>query len=313
MKKFSIIIFALLLSFSSLAQQEAQFTQYMYNPGSINPGYAGSEEVFNITGLHRSQWVGLDGAPVTQVLSLSSPVGKNVGMGLSIINDKIGPSSEVNASVDFAYTLLLDEVTKLAFGIKASAHWLDIDFEALEGGGVFDPKFGTNVENRFSPNVGVGAYLYGERYYLGLSAPRMLESRHYKEEDGTESFLATEKLHGYLMGGYVFDLSQNLKLKPAFLLKSVSGAPLQVDLSSSFLFHERFTLGASYRWSSAVSALAGFQITDSMFLGYAYDAETTALRKYNSGSHELVLSFDLSLKPKKAKKDPEPEVAARFF
>ncbi len=290
MKNKILIVMLLLAGFFASAQQDAQYTQYMYNTISVNPAYAGSRDVLSVVGLYRSQWVGLDGAPETQTLSIHSPVGNKVGLGLSIVNDKIGPSNQTYLDVDFSYTLNVGTTAKLALGIKAGANLLNVDYNKLTGED--DMIFQDNIDNRFMPNVGIGAYWYDDKYYLGLSSPDLLETEHYDDEVA-ESYLAKERLHAYLMGGYVFDLDYNLKLKPAFLVKAVDGAPLQVDLSANFLFNEKFTIGAAYRWSAAVSGIAGFQISDQLMIGYAYDQETTELRRYNSGSHEIVLRFEL--------------------
>ena len=281
----------LLAGFFASAQQDAQYTQYMYNTISVNPAYAGSRDVLSVVGLYRSQWVGLDGAPETQTLSIHSPVGNKVGLGLSIVNDKIGPSNQTYLDVDFSYTLNVGTTAKLALGIKAGANLLNVDYNKLTGED--DMIFQDNIDNRFMPNVGIGAYWYDDKYYLGLSSPDLLETEHYDDDEVAESYLAKERLHAYLMGGYVFDLDYNLKFKPAFLVKAVDGAPLQVDISANFLFNEKFTIGAAYRWSVAVSGIAGFQISDQLMIGYAYDQETTELRRYNSGSHEIVLRFEL--------------------
>lgn len=291
MKNKILIVMLLLAGFFASAQQDAQYTQYMYNTISVNPAYAGSRDVLSVVGLYRSQWVGLDGAPETQTLSIHSPVGNKVGLGLSIVNDKIGPSNQTYLDVDFSYTLNVGTTAKLALGIKAGANLLNVDYNKLTGED--DMIFQDNIDNRFMPNVGIGAYWYDDKYYLGLSSPDLLETEHYDDDEVAESYLAKERLHAYLMGGYVFDLDYNLKLKPAFLVKAVDGAPLQVDLSANFLFNEKFTIGAAYRWSAAVSGIAGFQISDQLMIGYAYDQETTELRRYNSGSHEIVLRFEL--------------------
>lgn len=291
MKNKILIVMLLLAGFFASAQQDAQYTQYMYNTISVNPAYAGSRDVLSVVGLYRSQWVGLDGAPETQTLSIHSPVGNKVGLGLSIVNDKIGPSNQTYLDVDFSYTLNVGTTAKLALGIKAGANLLNVDYNKLTGED--DMIFQDNIDNRFMPNVGIGAYWYDDKYYLGLSSPDLLETEHYDDDEVAESYLAKERLHAYLMGGYVFDLDYNLKFKPAFLVKAVDGAPLQVDISANFLFNEKFTIGAAYRWSVAVSGIAGFQISDQLMIGYAYDQETTELRRYNSGSHEIVLRFEL--------------------
>ncbi|MFV8225652.1 type IX secretion system membrane protein PorP/SprF [Christiangramia aquimixticola] len=289
MKKY-IFILVFVLALKGYSQQDAQYTQYMYNTALFNPAYVGSEDFLKISGVYRSQWVGLDGAPETLSFSVNDRIGKNVGIGGSVISDKIGPSNETVLNADFSYTLKFEKAA-LAFGLKAGANILNIDFTRLSGPD--DPDFRQNIDNRFTPNIGAGIYYYSQKFYLGFSVPQMLETNHYKYNGNSESFLAKEKFHTYFMGGYVFDLNPELKLKPAYLLKVTDGAPVQLDLSANFLFLDKFTLGASYRLDSAVSALAGIQVFDSVFVGYSYDADTTRLRTYNEGSHEIVLRFDI--------------------
>lgn len=294
-----------LLSFVVNAQQDPQYTQYMYNTVNVNPAYAGSREVLSVFGMYRTQWVGLEGAPDTGVFSVNSPVGQKVGLGLTFVSDKIGISEESTISADFSYTIPMsdDETYKLALGIKATGHLLNVDFTKLNIWNPDDPYL-NNISNRFSPNVGAGAYLYSDVFYVGLSVPNMLETKHYNDND--RESLASERMHGYLISGYVFDLTEDIKLKPAMMLKAVEGAPLQADISANALFYEKLTFGLAWRWQAALSALAGFQVTDGWFIGYSYDAETTKLANYNSGSHEIFMRYEFI-------KRVERVMSPRFF
>lgn len=294
-----------LLSLVVNAQQDPQYTQYMYNTINVNPAYAGSREVLNIFGMYRTQWVGLEGAPDTGVFSVHSPVGRQVGLGLTFLNDRIGISEESTISADFSYTIPMsyDGNLKLALGLKATAHLLNVDFTKLNAWDPNDPYL-NNITNRLSPNIGTGAYLYTDRFYIGLSVPNILETKHYNDND--RESLASERMHGYLIAGYVFDLSADIKLKPAAMLKAVKGAPLQTDLSANALFYEKFTLGVAWRWQAAMSGMVGFQVTDGWFIGYSYDAETTQLANYNSGSHEIFLRYEFIKKVDRI-------VSPRFF
>ncbi len=305
MKKLHIVIATALLSFVfsyTNAQQDAQYTQYMYNTISVNPAYAGSRGVMSIMGLHRSQWVGLDGAPRTQTLTLNTPIGDNerIGLGLSVVNDEIGPTDETYIDIDFSYTIPTSDTGKLSFGLKAGAHLLNIDFLRLTQFNQNDALFGANIDNKFSPNVGVGIYYHTNKSYFGLSAPNLLETDHFDESSTSSdsdavSFLAEERINYYLIAGHVFDLSDDVKFKPAVLSKLVFGAPLQVDVSANFLLYDRLTLGVAYRWSAAVTGQIGFQISDAMMIGFAYDRETTELgqSQFNDGSYEVMLRFEL--------------------
>jgi type IX secretion system PorP/SprF family membrane protein len=278
------------------AQQDSQFTQYMYNTINVNPAYAGTRGVLSVFALHRTQWVGLDGAPVTNTASINSPIsGSNIGLGVSIINDKIGPSNENNIAVDFSYSINTSDIFKLSFGLKATANLLNIDFTRLNRNDLNDYAFDTNVDNMFSPNIGVGVYLHSDDTYVGISAPNVLETKHFDRyaSNIANSHVAKEKINYYLIAGHVFDLSGSVKFKPALLTKMTLGAPLQVDVSGNFLINEKFTAGVAYRWSAAVSAMVGFQATDSWFIGYGYDMETTKLANYNSGTHEIFLRYEL--------------------
>lgn len=299
-----ILYFALMLiGLVSYAQQDAQYTQYMYNTINVNPAYAGSRGVLSVFGLYRTQWVGLDGAPETGAFSINSPIANsNLGVGLSFVNDRIGPTNENTISADISYTIRTSETYKLSFGVKGTANLFNLDVTKLNPQDDGDSKL-QNLDNDFSPNVGAGVYLHSDKLYLGASVPNFFETKRYDDNDRA---VYKERMNMYFIGGYVFDLSPSLKFKPAFLTKIVEGAPLQLDVSGNFLINEKFVLGAAWRWDAAVSAMAGFQITDGLFIGYGYDLETTKLANYNSGSHEVFLRFELFKKQEKI-------VSPRFF
>lgn len=289
--KTKFLFFALLLTgFAGFAQQDAQYTQYMYNTININPAYAGSRGVMSIFGLHRTQWVGLDGAPVTNAVSLNTPINNSkLGIGLSFVNDRIGPTDENTISADISYTVQTSETYKLSFGIKGTANLFSLDVNKLNPADAGDPHL-QNFNNNFTPNFGAGVYFHSDKLYVGLSVPNFLQTTRY--EDNSVS-VYKERMNFYFIGGYVFDLSPSIKFKPAFLMKTIQGAPLQLDVSGNFLFNDKFTIGAAWRWDAAVSAMAGFQVTEGLFIGYGYDLETTKLSNYNSGSHEIFLRFEL--------------------
>jgi type IX secretion system PorP/SprF family membrane protein len=281
----------LLLGLSASAQQEPQYTQYMYNPSVINPAYAGSLGYGSLFSLYRTQWIGLEGAPKTLNLSYHQPLeNTNLGLGGNIVHDEIGPSATTNFAVDVSYTIHFENESRLAFGMKVGGELLNIDYTKLNHYNPSDVSFRNNIANQFSPNIGAGLFYYNENSYLGLSVPMLLQTKRYDEFAYSD---ANRRQHFYLMGGKVFDLSYNVKFKPAFVAKMVAGAPLQVDLTGNFLINEKFTVGVAYRWSAALSALVGFKVNDRISIGYGYDRETTRLSNFNSGSHELFLQFDL--------------------
>ena len=300
-----VLLGLVLLGDQATAQQDSQYTQYMYNTMMINPAYAGSRDCTSIFALYRNQWVGLDGAPKTASLSFHTPFEeKHIGIGAGIYHESIGPQSTNVVDVDFSYTLDFDE-SKLAFGLKAAAGFYNFDRNKLNLLYPNDAAF-EGKANIFLPNIGAGAFYYGEKYYVGLSIPYLLDTKTFSKTDERKITDINEKQHYNLMGGYVFDLSSDLKFKPAALVKMVSGSPLQVDLSANFMYDDRFVLGAAYRWSAAVSAMAGFQIDRNWFIGYAFDWETTKLSKYNSGSHEIFLRYEFI-------RDIQKIISPRFF
>jgi type IX secretion system PorP/SprF family membrane protein len=289
MKK-KLLVFALMVSgLLSYGQQDSQFTQYMYNTVNINPAYAGSRGVMSIFALHRAQWVGLNGAPVTNALSINTPLSRsNVGLGISIINDKIAATQENTFSTDLSYTITTSESFKLSFGIKGTANIFNVDASQLNP---VDPNDDSLQNyNKFTPNVGAGVYFYSDKAYVGFSVPNFIESERYSDN---EVAILKEKINYYLMAGYVFELNDVIKFKPAMLTKVVQGAPIQMDISGNIMFMNKFSIGVAYRLNAAISALAGFQVTNGMFIGYGYDYETTNLRNFSSGSHEIFLRYEI--------------------
>lgn len=298
------LLLMLVIGGSLYAQQDPQYTQYMYNTMSINPAYTGSPGTLEANLLYRSQWVGVEGAPETQAFGIHSPLAnRNIGLGLNIVNDKIGPSNELFFSGNFSYTIQATYNTKLAFGVKAGLKVLDIDFSK---GIFYDPGdilLTNNIQNQVLPTVGAGVYYFSDKWYVGFSVPNFFMNEYY---DDVEEAVMSDRLHYYLMGGYVFNISDNLKFKPAVLAKAVSGAPISFDISSNFLIQEIFTVGVSYRYEDAINVLAGIQVFDSFFVGYSYDYSLTDFQKYNDGSHEIILRYHI---PEKSSRIKSP----RFF
>ncbi len=307
----AIIVLILLCTYSSYAQQDPQYTQYMYNTQVVNPAYAGNREMLSIGGLYRTQWVGFEGAPKTGTFTVNSPIGllENMGLGLSIVSETIGPSVESNVDVDYSYSIRTSESAKLSFGLKAGLDLLDVDFTKLNIFDANDPRFQNNIDNKLQPQIGAGVYYNTEKFYVGLSVPNFLTTKHFDGSSLTNvqvNTIAAERLHYFLIAGYVFDLSSELKFKPAVLVKAVSGSPLQADVSANFLLFDKLTLGAAYRWSAALSGMVGFQASDNIFIGFGYDYQTTDIEQYSDGSYELMLRFDVFNKPERV-------LTPRFF
>ncbi|MFD2552329.1 type IX secretion system membrane protein PorP/SprF [Bizionia sediminis] len=293
--KYSIIAIALFSCTVGVAQQLPQFTQYMYNTISINPAYAGSRETISVVGLHRSQWVGFDGGPITQTLSVHSPLRNDkIGLGVSFINDKLGDERFSYLYGDFSYTIKTGSNTELAFGIKAGFTSYNLDRNAVDQSGNDPSIYG--IDDRWDPNIGAGVYWHSAKWYLGLSAPRIL-TNDYNDENGIgQDYAALERVSYYLTGGYVFTLSQNTKLKPAFLVKATNGAPVSFDLTANFLFYEKFWVGGGYRVDNQTSAIAGiadFQVSKQFRIGYAYEYPISDLNAYTGGTHEILVMFEL--------------------
>ena len=287
------------------AQQDPHYTQYMYNMSVMNPAYAGSKENLSMGLLYRKQWVEIEDAPTTATFFGHAPVGKNVGMGLSVISDKIGPVEENNIYADFSYTLNLGGEHKLAFGLKTgitlhNVSLFDDVYPTLPDAN--DPAFSENTSNSYF-NIGSGLFYYTNKYYLGFSIPNLMKSKHL---DFNGRKFGSEVSHYFLTGGYVFDVSENVKFKPFFMMKSAIGAPTSLDLSTNFLFNNKFELGATYRLQDSFGAMVNYAITPSVKLGYAYDHIVSDLNVSTPSSHEIILLFDLNF-PKKVSSSP------RFF
>lgn len=296
--------------FNAKAQQDPQYTQYMYTMNVVNPAYAGSKESLSGGLLYRAQWVDIEGAPKTGTLSISSPVGKNVGLGLSAISDKIGPVEETNVYGDFSYTLNLGGEHRLALGLKTGVTFQNVGLFSDIGNGYVpstsDVAFKENSSNTFF-NFGTGIFYYTDKYYVSFSVPNMLKNSYLQVTDsGQERKFSSNVQHYFLSGGYVFNLSDNTKLKPSFMMKSAFDAPTSVDVALNFLFFEKFEIGGTYRLDDSVGAMVNYAITPGLRIGYAYDYVTSDLNVTTTASHEVMLLFDLNFRKKVS-------VSPRFF
>ena len=304
-KKVTVIIAFILFTVFTRGQQDPQYTQYMYNMNIVNPAYAGSYESMSLNFLGRTQWVGIEGAPQTLTFGIHSPVGKRVGLGLSIIVDEIGPVKEQNVYGDFSYTLQVGENAKLALGIKAGFTFFNADLSKLQLVDNPDPVFVNNNVNKVLPNFGVGAFYHQEKFYAGFSIPNLLETFHF-EKKGGQITRASEKKHYFLTTGYVFDVSKDIKLKPSIMAKAANGAPLSIDFSGNVLLNNKIEFGLSYRLDESISALVNVRAKDYLRIGYAYDHTLTNLGNFNSGSHEIFLLFNFDF-------DRDNMISPRFF
>jgi len=311
MKKTILFVAFFFFIAKASAQQDPEYTQYMYNMNVVNPAYAtGTESILNLGTLYRTQWVGAVGAPKTLTFFAHMPVNTKIELGLSLVSDDIGDGAkkENNFFADFAYVLQFKNKHKLSLGIKAGFSSLQTNFNGFRfesGDPTTDLAFAQNI-NTFKPNIGAGAYYFTDDYYVGLSAPNLLSSKHIEERGGINAF-GSENIHAFLTAGYVFNLNDNFKLKPAFMSKFVEGAPVALDVTANVLFNNKFEFGIAYRLDDAFSGLVNMYVTPDIRIGYAYDHTLSNMGQFNSGTHEIFLLFDLDLMGKGFDKSP------RFF
>jgi type IX secretion system PorP/SprF family membrane protein len=301
----------------AVGQKEPQYTQYMYNIGSFNPAYAGTVETAEIAGLYRAQWIDIPGAPRTFRFGMNVPfANEKNGLGFNVVSDQLGPFTQTYVDVAYSYQVSVSDNTKLSFGLDVGGSFLNVDFSKGDFEIENEPLLNTETVNKFYPTIGAGTFLYSDDWYVGLSIPNFLTSGIYGDEIAV---LVEDKVQFNFIGGYVFDLSETLKFKPAFMLNYLQGLPVNMNLSTNFLINDVVTLGASYRVDNALSGLAGFQVSSGMFVGYSYDYNTNGLGEYNNGSHEIILKFYLGKgnsrqpKIKNAKGKPKQIDTPRFF
>ena len=313
MKKLLLVaLVALGFTVETFAQQDPHYTQYMYNMSVMNPAYAGSKENLSMGLLYRKQWIEIEDAPTTATFFGHTPVGKNVGLGLSVVSDKLGPVEENNVYGDFSYTLKVGENHKLAFGIKAGLTMQkigllsDVD-PSLQDNFIIDPAFGSNVDNTYF-NIGSGVFFYSDKYYVGFSVPNFLKRTHLTVNSGGDQYeFGPETAHYFLTGGYVFDVSENIKFKPFFMLKSAFEAPASLDLSTNFLFNQKFEAGITYRLDDSFGAMVNYAVSPNVKIGYAYDHAMSSLKGLDFGSHEI--SLGITFGPKRR----IPILSPRYF
>lgn len=303
MKKIHIFLIVLFASISSYGQQDPMFTHYMDNTLAINPAYAGSRDALTITGLHRSQWIGFDGAPITQTLTLHSPVfTKNTGLGLSVLNDKIGPLNTTSFYVDFSYRIKFDK-SFLAFGLKSGINMMKIGLEDLDISNSNDPTFNSDFSSALMPNFGGGVYYYTDRYYVGVSVPKLLQNNLFSGQ--VDQNLVDAVRHYFFIAGAYFNLSEDIKFKPTTFVKVAPAAPVEMDLTGSFILYDRFMAGLMYRTGDAFGALAGINLTPQLTVGYSFDWSTTnKTGVYNGGSHEVMVRYDFFIIEQKKIRSP---------
>lgn len=307
MKKYILLLFVMYLAVAAKAQQEAMYSQYMFNTMAINPAYAGSRGTTSATALYRSQWVGINGAPETATFSVDAPLNqKKIGLGLQVFSDKIGITKTTGGFASYAYRIRMEEGT-LSFGLQAGVSQYQADFTsvALNTGGQNDLAFSQNI-NKWIMNFGTGIYYNTDRFYVGLSSPQLLNNKLENFSVTTNNVFTGQTLHVFLASGYVFSLSDDFKLKPSFLIKGVKGAPIEADINSTLWIKDVFAVGVQYRTKADIAAMVEIQATPQIRLGYAYDRSVTKLVQFNSGSHEIMLRYEFGFEKGKT-------ISPRYF
>jgi len=302
LKKAILVLAIIMGSLTIFAQQNPMFTHYMNNTLVVNPGYAGSRDALTLTALCRMQWVGFEGAPVTQTLTAHSPIyNEHIGIGLSVLNDKIGPTNNTSIFAYYAYRVNLTQKSKLAFGLSAGVNIFQANLNTLQLDEQIDPSFQNNINNHVTPNFGFGMYYSRERFYAGISVPNLLQNNYTaKDPDNKNILIDKEQRHYFLIAGTLINITDNLALKPTALIKVTSAAPIQGDVTASFIIMKRLLIGAMYRTGDAFGVLAGFNITEQLHFGYSYDwSYGLKTGTYNQGSHEILLRYDFIFSSKK--------------
>ena len=287
------VLFSLLVT-KSMAQQDPMFTQYYFNTQSINPAYAGTWENTGFMVLGRHQWVGMSGAPTTYTFSLQTPTSsQNVAVGLNLIADIVGYEKRFSLNLDYSYKVKITKKTTLRLGIKGGITSYSNNLNKYTGypGDPADPLFMTDINNKLMPNAGIGGFLYNKEFYIGLSSTQIFK---VDFKDNYSNYSSSGELQNfYLMGGYVFDLSEKLRFKPTFLVRSIFGSSMVVDLSANFLLGEKVWLGANYRTSDSFGVIAQWLFDNKLRIGYAIDYSVTPLHSFNYATHEVMVTYEL--------------------
>jgi len=263
----------------------------MENLLTLNPAYAGSKDVLSMMVVSRNQWVSVPGSPVTRSFSMNFPVaGTKMGLGFSFLSDQVGPVKQTGVYIDYSYTLSFSHRRSLSLGLKGGVNFFEAGLSDLTTNDP-DPIFANDINRKFLPNFGVGAFYYTPKYYFGLSLPKLIENKINKNGVSTQS-ISKEQIHVFFMTGYVFDVNRIVKFKPSILAKYVNNAPVGLDVTGTFLFYDRLWLGGMYRVGDSFGGLFQLQATDQLKFGYSYDLPINKLGAYSSGTHEIMVTFD---------------------
>ncbi len=304
MKKSILILVVALLSNTVVnAQYDAMFTQYMFNEMYINPAYTGTREAMSVNLTHRQQWVNFPGRPITTSFTLHGPLANDkMGLGISFLNEQIGKLNRNLVYLNYAYRIKTGDKGHLSFGLMGGIHNQVNKLSELKATESGDVQVSQNTPSIISPNFGAGIYYYTNKFYAGISIPRMVDDSYMFDQSGElvkSAKLSANKFHYYFTVGNVFEINDDLKIKPQAMVKMVQNAPLQYDVNVNFLIKNKIWAGASYRSSSDISVLLGVQITPQLLVNYSYDYGLTKIQKYSQGSHEITIGYLFSYKQRK--------------
>jgi len=283
---------------TTIAQQEAQFTQYLDNMIYYNPAYAGSNDMLSISALHRQQWAGFKGAPMSTTLGINTPLRyDNIGIGMSLLNDKVGPTNNTWINADVSYSLKFKRHKgRLSFGLKGGVNLLNGDINQLYKQDDSDEILDVRYQNEAKFNVGAGVYYHSEQFFVGVAVPRIIDN--VKEANELINPKYISQRHYYLtIGGYI-NANRMLKIRPSAMLKVTENSPMAIDANLAFIFYNQFWVGANYRVLESAGIYVQYQISNQFKVGYAFEFSTTQLRAHNAGTHELMISYDLLLNNK---------------
>ncbi len=288
-----IILFLFFLSANAMAQQDPSYIFYRYHMNLVNPAYAGAEESTEFAANVRSQWSGVSGAPETQSFLASTYLGSNVGLGVSVINDKTFIETQTSVALDFSYKVQWNDFTNIYFGLKASGNSYNANTDGLMTFDIqADPSL-MDIDGGIKPNIGAGVFAKSKQLSLSFSAPKILKPKRL-EQDGGSAKLGRNKLHMYLMGAYDIELDEKLVLKPSTMIRYVESSPLSIDVTAAIRYDEKFELGAAYRLNEGFAGFVLFNLANSFDIGYAYEASLqSSLGNVNTGTHELFLKLSL--------------------
>lgn len=305
MKKI-LLFLSLMMSIGVEAQQDPMFSHYMYNTLAYNPAYAGYRKALSVSLLHRSQWVGFDGAPISQALTIHSPIYRDeLAAGLTVIHDKIGPTQNFSVYADLAYTLKLNEESRLSFGLKGGLNIVQNTLSRLAlTDDQTDNAFLQDINNRVLPNLGFGMFYYNKKFYVGLSTPRLVETDLSLDPNNPSKDNKLRR-HYFLLGGANFEVNEQWEAKPSVMMRATIGAPVQVEGSVIMEYRDLFNFGLLYRTGDAVGIIAGVNATKQLEISYSFDwSFGLKSGRYNAGSHELLIRYDFVQKDKARIRSP---------